>query len=289
MSVQGAIVDVDDTQIDGSGEEIHNGINGRFAQALRQMLLARCGKVIKFTDRTWAPFKACTGKAEVIVCNEMAAIAEEKFNQPIDPHQLQKLAKEIILTHKEELFSRVKVVSGITPLLEELKHASARIAVCSASGEEFVRAVLQHFDLLKYFDALVCSADKKIFDTVYSARSILKACAAVHTAPSQLCMIGDSLSDYASASLAGIPLVILRLPTNHSINEQRKFFEEVQIWQRSQGKTCAFHGPAALVIVSCFSQVKFTPGSALNCGASTSWRFESACVTTEQPSPELAA
>jgi phosphoglycolate phosphatase-like HAD superfamily hydrolase len=287
VSVRGAIVDVDDTQVEGSGEEIHNGIRGRFAQALEHMLLDGCGKRIKFTKKTWDPFKACTGKAEVIVCNEIAAIAEQKFDVPIDPHQLQKLAKNVLFAHKDSFFSRVSVVPGIKSLLDSLRHGGVRAAVCSASGEDFVREALQHFDLLQYFETLICSADKKIFDTVFSARSVLKACSAIQTAPSQLCMIGDSLSDYASASLAGIPLVILRLPPSYKASERAKFFEDVQIWQKSQGKTCAFHGPAALVVVTCFSQATFLPTRSPNCGAATSWQFDRSCAT--QSAPELLA
>jgi hypothetical protein len=63
------------------------------------------------------------------------------------------------------------------------------------------------------------------------------------------------VADYASASLAGVPVVVLRVPTGIKSKEARHLFEDLRSWENDQLTDNFLFNPAKLYVITCFSQI----------------------------------
>ena len=97
-----------------------------------------------------------------------------------------------------------EVLDGIPEMLGALKEKGKFVAVASSKPEIYVRKILEHFDLLQYFDEVVgASMDEKL-----SAKKdiIGEALRRIGKAPGErnILMIGDRMHDVEGAKQCGL-------------------------------------------------------------------------------------
>lgn len=103
-----------------------------------------------------------------------------------------------------------EVYEGIPEMLSKLKGSGIKLAVASSKPEVFVEQILEHFDLLKYFDYVVGSLmnetrTKKDEVLDEALRQIGNS-----YAKSEMAMVGDRKFDLASATKFGLTGVGVR-------------------------------------------------------------------------------
>ena len=100
--------------------------------------------------------------------------------------------------------SENKVYDGIPELLAQLKHEGIQLAVGSSKPEVFVKDILDHFDLAKYFDVIVGSClDGSMVDKEDIIREVWRRIGGKE----ETIMIGDRIFDVEGAKKAGVPCV----------------------------------------------------------------------------------
>ena len=90
---------------------------------------------------------------------------------------------------------------GVPEMLERLKNAGLRLCIASSKPEVFVRQILEHFDLAKYFDA-VCGSelDGRRTDKAEVIAETLRRCPAERPV-----MVGHRRHDVDGAKKNGLP------------------------------------------------------------------------------------
>ena len=99
-----------------------------------------------------------------------------------------------------------EVYPGITEVLEELKNRGKKLVVATSKPEVFTIRVLEHFDLLKYFDYIGAATldDSKI----KKGEIIKEALDTLNISDlSKVVMVGDRKHDIKGASVNGISSV----------------------------------------------------------------------------------
>lgn len=227
------ISDNDDTVVHGTGEYVHDGHAARFAMGLSRCLMElhqQVGGILSSADiellhssksifnaERWAPYRDCTGVSEMQVLSGIAALANEDFN--LESHGVE--VSEQALKHHESLaleedwdflMNNVQVDAGSQKLFMDAKKHKIPVTICSASNFDFVRRALCHVGLSDLVDEMVCNAVKKNPDGTFSGRDVLQLCETYQVAPRNAVFKGDSLADIGSAMLAGIGLILIRVP-----------------------------------------------------------------------------
>lgn len=102
------------------------------------------------------------------------------------------------------------VFPGIAGLLERIHAAKIPMAVATSKAQHNAMAVLEHFDLAKYFTAIVGSTDTETrsskADVVAEALERLAAAGADLTQP---VMVGDRRYDAEGAAAHGVPTILV--------------------------------------------------------------------------------
>ena len=102
------------------------------------------------------------------------------------------------------------VYPGVAGLLERLHEAKIPMALATSKPEHHATAVLEHFDLAKYFTAMVGSSDLETrsskADIVAEALARLGAVGADVAAP---VMVGDRRYDAEGAAAHGVPTILV--------------------------------------------------------------------------------
>jgi len=119
-------------------------------------------------------------------------------------------AEEAIVYYREYygetgLFENT-VYNGIPELLSKLKDSGRVLVVATSKPEKFSLQILEHFDLLKYFDFAACATFDGARDTKASViRYALESLNITNT--SEVLMIGDRLHDINGARECGIDAI----------------------------------------------------------------------------------
>lgn len=102
------------------------------------------------------------------------------------------------------------VFPGVAGLLERIHAAKIPMAVATSKAQHNALAVLEHFDLAKYFTAIVGSTDTETrsskADVVAEALERLAAAGADLTQP---VMVGDRRYDAEGAAAHGVPTILV--------------------------------------------------------------------------------
>lgn len=116
-------------------------------------------------------------------------------------------AEEAVVVYRQR-FSTVglfenQVLEGIPEMLEALKAQGKVLAVASSKPEPFVLKILEHFDLLSYFDAVIgATMDEKRTEKKDVIEEALKRLGL--TDRRSILMIGDRKHDVEGAALCGL-------------------------------------------------------------------------------------
>lgn len=100
------------------------------------------------------------------------------------------------------------VYDGIPKLLKNLKEKGIKIILATSKPEEFAASILEHFDILKYFD--IVAGSEMNGPRVEKADVIRHAISQIPDfEPQEAVMIGDRKFDYEGASEFGIPCILI--------------------------------------------------------------------------------
>jgi phosphoglycolate phosphatase len=94
---------------------------------------------------------------------------------------------------------------GVMDTLEALKSAGHRMAICTNKPIEATQAVLQSFNLARFFDAVAGGDSLPVRKP--SPGHLLGVLAMMNAGPERAVMIGDSPTDVATALNAGVPVI----------------------------------------------------------------------------------
>lgn len=117
-------------------------------------------------------------------------------------------AEEALVVYRER-FSTVglfenEVLDGIPEMLRALKEKGFFLAVASSKPEEYVLRILEHFDLLQYFDEVVgASMDEKRSAKTDIIKEALRRMGRT-SGDRDILMIGDRKHDVEGAKLCGL-------------------------------------------------------------------------------------
>ncbi|MBC7441353.1 MAG: HAD hydrolase-like protein [Ramlibacter sp.] len=110
----------------------------------------------------------------------------------------------------QERMLHTAVYPGVAGLLERIHEAKIPMALATSKPEHHAVAVLEHFDLAKYFTVMVGSSDTETrsakADIVAEALARLGAVGANLAAP---VMVGDRRYDLEGAAAHGIPTILV--------------------------------------------------------------------------------
>ena len=108
---------------------------------------------------------------------------------------------------KEHFLDMIHLFSGVEEMLAEVKARGYRTGIATSRLSESLHRALSHFDLYKYFDAIVAVEDikegKPAPDTIYKVLDKLNA------RSENAIMMGDSRLDILCARNAGVPSVLV--------------------------------------------------------------------------------
>ena len=108
---------------------------------------------------------------------------------------------------KDHFLDMIHLFPGVEEMLAEVKARGYRTGIATSRLSESLHRALSHFDLYKYFDAIVAVEDieeaKPAPDTIYKVLDKLNA----H--PENAIMMGDSRLDILCARNAGVPSVLV--------------------------------------------------------------------------------
>ncbi len=96
-----------------------------------------------------------------------------------------------------------RVYDGVIEMLEALKNKGKKLIIATSKPEEFTLRILEHFDLLKYFDFVAAAT----FDATRNSKDKVITYALEHLNPNSLkkvVMIGDRHHDIDGAKVNGI-------------------------------------------------------------------------------------
>lgn len=229
-----AVTDNDDTFLLHTGEHIHDGHRARFALALSDLLVAyhnsTGGSLLKqehleayertgsiFDAEGWDQYRQKTGKSEDAVLEGILQLALERFD--LMHHRdhittdLYRSAVGKVLTEKFDSFmEHVETDEGLKSLFEEMNKQGVPVGVCSASSSQFVRAAIRLAAVDHLVNHYVCSAVKKKSCGEYLGDDLKRTCEALGGKPREAVMFGDTMNDIGAAVLAGVPVIIIRVP-----------------------------------------------------------------------------
>lgn len=116
--------------------------------------------------------------------------------------------KEYRVYYSKQGIFECTLYDGIKELLEELHNMGIKVILATSKPEKFAIQLLEHFDILKYFD-VVAGSDME-GNRVEKADVIFHAINCISDfEPSEAVMVGDRKFDYIGADKFKIPCVLI--------------------------------------------------------------------------------
>jgi phosphoglycolate phosphatase-like HAD superfamily hydrolase len=217
-----AVVDADETLLDDTLEQLHDGLEGRFAWAVRVAALEK-GVVLNREDLErddlWTrEFRTLSGLTEEGWLDGLAARTKQHFKIDVTSSDIGRAMSKVLTDSFEEFLKRVAPVELGDELAASIASRGIGLALCTTTKEEIIRPFLDVHRLLVHYRHLEFDAQKKEKDPtgegrlLFSGQGVLRACAALGVAAENATMFGDSIADWGAAAKAGVRNVVLRLP-----------------------------------------------------------------------------
>ena len=114
---------------------------------------------------------------------------------------------EKMITEKNKLirYDKIRLNSGVLPLIRQLKKDGYKIAVASGGSRDFLNKILKKRKIYNYFDVIVTGDDhvrKKPFPDIF-----LKAAKKLGAKPSECIVIEDTKDGVTAARRAGMKVI----------------------------------------------------------------------------------
>lgn len=115
--------------------------------------------------------------------------------------------RKFVATYREHPVRRSRAYPGIPELLEELREAGARTAVCTNKVEDIAIDILKRLDLFPLFHAVVGHRGDR--PKKPDPLTLLEAITLAGGERQNALMVGDTENDSGAAILAGMPAVLV--------------------------------------------------------------------------------
>lgn len=123
----------------------------------------------------------------------------------LDPATLERLFEDFLLIYAQDPASSSRLFDGVTQAMDALSARGYVLAVCTNKPILHTRLVLDHFGITGRF-AAIAGRDSFAFHKP-DPRHLTATIEAAGADPGRAVMIGDSLTDIATARAAGIPCI----------------------------------------------------------------------------------
>ncbi len=183
MKYKAAIFDLDGTLLNTLDD---------LADSVNAML-----KMYSFPRRTVAELRSFVG-------NGARNLIARSLPEDSPPTLVDECLSAYIAHYSENMKNKTRPYDGVPDLLQELKKAGMKIAVCSNKGDENVKGLCN-----EYFGGLVDVASGEVpgIKKKPAPDSIFKAIEALGADPNEVVYIGDSEVDVLTAKNAGISFI----------------------------------------------------------------------------------
>lgn len=113
----------------------------------------------------------------------------------------------------------VPLKPGLIELLEDLKTKNIKLAIATSSGIDRVYKLFKHYDVLKYFDEIICGPDVKHGKPAPDI--FLKACEKLNVNVEDAIVLEDSEAGIEAAYNANVPVICIpdmKVPDEKHLN-----------------------------------------------------------------------
>ena len=149
--------------------------------------------------------------------------ALKTFNVDSDENTIGEIFKEVHGEFHKQIFDYIKIIDGAEDLFKKLKKENVKLAVVTSDTYENAVTILEHLDLIKYFDLVIgkdnCTKAKKTGEPALIALEKLGAKA------ENTISVGDAQMDYLMAKNAGLSSSIL-VATGQILAEELKIYTQ---------------------------------------------------------------
>ncbi len=126
---------------------------------------------------------------------------------------------EVYRSFQREVFTDfVEVFPGMLELLEELKQRGYKMGLVTSRTKDTTWAGLEHYDMAKYFDAVITAGDTDKHKP--DPTPIFITLEHMGSAPSEALMVGDTMFDLECAKNAGVKSVMVDWSVTMSESEK---------------------------------------------------------------------
>jgi phosphoglycolate phosphatase len=101
-----------------------------------------------------------------------------------------------------------RLYPDVAATLRSLTESGARLGICTNKQQAATFAVLEGFNIAKYFEVIV-GGDVVRFRKP-DPRHLLAALEQLRASPDESVMVGDNENDYTAARAAGVPVILMR-------------------------------------------------------------------------------
>ena len=137
------------------------------------------------------------------------------FGEPLEysmENSFPEVSKEVSVKiyrdwQKEHFLDMIHLFPGVEEMLAEVKARGYRTGIATSRLSESLHRALSHFDLYKYFDAIVAVED--IEETKPAPDTVFKALDKLSARIENAIMMGDSRLDILCARNAGVPSILV--------------------------------------------------------------------------------
>lgn len=229
ISTSLAILDADETQLADTLEHFHDGIHGRFAQAVLRCLSAAGLEVSPEQldrDGFWTNVRnELSGQTEDGWEKGLSELVPAQFKVSITVGALQSAMRDVLSREQVEQFTKlVKPVTMIRELCAALTAQGVPRHLCTTTDEHIIRPLLDKYGLLEGVQHCEFGATKKIKDPeapggqVFKGEEVSRCLKVAGVSARSAVMFGDSIADWGTAAAAGVSTVVLR-PANFLIKK----------------------------------------------------------------------
>ena len=216
----GFLLDVDDTMLQSNEIVYESAETGCYSKALQLLCAA---KRIPYSPEDWKRLKLseCLGRGLGGDCKALSEklqlprnVSDERnagLGLNIEPTALKKLVLYVQRSRLPEYTQSVPTIPHIESFLLQLCELNIPRAVCSAAPVHMALGLLRGKGLFDFFNAHVAGATKKTAAGGFVKDAAFRACSKLRVDPQKTVMVGDSISDVATAALAGVRAAVIRI------------------------------------------------------------------------------
>jgi beta-phosphoglucomutase family hydrolase len=129
------------------------------------------------------------------------------FGEGLFPERIEKLSREKEMLYRELYRPHMRLVNGLSEMLEALKAENIPMCVGSSAPDENIDMVLDGLNIRHYFTAIIGAS--QITQGKPNPEVFLKAAAAMNLAPEQCVVIEDAVLGVEAARNAGMAVIAI--------------------------------------------------------------------------------